>query len=60
MDAYARDNDDRISRLFPETCDDPTYDAVLAETISDIPHGCPKPVRWRDDLKPMPSVTKPH
>ncbi|MCV9964517.1 hypothetical protein OIU34_21745 [Pararhizobium sp. BT-229] len=57
VDAYARDDDDRIGRLFPEICDDPTFDVVLAETISDIPHATFDPVEFRHGVLSMCSIS---
>lgn len=57
VDAYARDDDDRIGRLFPEICDDPSFDAVLAETISDIPPARFDPVEFRHGVLSMSSIS---
>lgn len=34
--AYAQDDGDLIGQLFPLVCDDPSFDQILAETISNI------------------------
>lgn len=57
VDAYARDDGDRISQLFPQICDDPTFDAVLDQTVSDIPHGNIDPVGFRRGVLSMSSIS---
>lgn len=57
VDAYARDDGDRISHLFPQICDDPAFDTVLEQTVEDIPWGSIDPVELRRGVLSMSSIT---
>jgi hypothetical protein len=55
--AYARDDGDLVGQLFPRICDNPSFDQVLAETISDISDGDFDPLEFGRTVLSMSSVS---
>ncbi|MCS4088839.1 hypothetical protein [Rhizobium sp. BK176] len=55
--AYARDDGDLVAQLFPRVCDNPAFDRVLADSISDIGEDSFDPLEFGRTVLSMSSVS---